>query len=364
MKMTTKQPRRFPALLATLCTAVLLAGGCKELPVEVPKIDVPIPSFALNCPGVTEHAANVDTFLVIGHRGAAAKEPENTIPSMQRALDDGANALELDFCMTSDGEIVIWHDWDPNDAIALAREGGGEGGVLVKPRFPPLGSSVRKPMDEITYDQFRFNYWYVSKAMLSKERVDAEIPTIQKFMDWAHDKDGLYYLMIDVKIPESKSHLTEAMISKMDSIISSYNPKFKWVYMTPRRSVWDIIARLIDGNGLSFDVDLGPGEINGEPCTISSSSYARQRGHGFATTMHPFTWTETPWTTLKRLLMCDLETRDNPEPGEPIVEKVIAATINDREKLECLVDMGIDGIMTDDPGLLRTVAVQKGRKVQ
>jgi hypothetical protein len=62
--------------------------------------------------------------------------------------------------------------------------------------------------------------------------------------------------------------------------------------------------------------------------------------------------------------MCDLETRDNPQAGQPIVEKVIAATINDREKIECLVDMGIDGLITDDPGLLRSVAEAKGKTVR
>ncbi len=357
-----KCSQRSTCLLMATTTFLILASGCKNLPVDVPKIT--LPDFSLNCPGVTEHAAHVDTFLVIGHRGAAAKEPENTIPSFQRALDEGANAFEMDLCMTSDGEIVIWHDWDPNDAIALVREQGAEGGVLVRPRFPPLGSSVRKYMDEITYDQFRFNYWYATKNLFDKQRVDAEIPTLKKFMEWAHDKDGLYYVLLDIKIPESKSHLTEQMVSKVDSIIASYNPKFQWVYLTPRRSVWDIIARMIDGTGLAFDVDLGAGFIDDDPCKISSSSYAELRGGGFATTMHPFEWTESPWTTLKRLLMCDLNRRDNPQPGEVPIEKVVAATINDREKIECLVDMGIDGLMTDDPALLRSVAEGKGRRVR
>ncbi len=44
------------------------------------------------------------------HRGAAAERPENTMPSFERALEIGADALEMDVHMTSDGHIVVCHD--------------------------------------------------------------------------------------------------------------------------------------------------------------------------------------------------------------------------------------------------------------
>lgn len=48
--------------------------------------------------------------LKIGHRGAKAYEPENTILSFKRALELGVNAIELDVRRTKDGEIVVIHD--------------------------------------------------------------------------------------------------------------------------------------------------------------------------------------------------------------------------------------------------------------
>lgn len=48
--------------------------------------------------------------LKIGHRGAKAYEPENTILSFKRALELGVNAVELDVRRTKDGEIVVIHD--------------------------------------------------------------------------------------------------------------------------------------------------------------------------------------------------------------------------------------------------------------
>jgi glycerophosphoryl diester phosphodiesterase len=48
--------------------------------------------------------------LLYAHRGAAAEQPENTIPSFHRAMELGADALEMDAHMTSDGHVVISHD--------------------------------------------------------------------------------------------------------------------------------------------------------------------------------------------------------------------------------------------------------------
>lgn len=48
--------------------------------------------------------------LVIGHRGAAARASENTLPSFQLALDQGADAFELDVHVSADGVPVVFHD--------------------------------------------------------------------------------------------------------------------------------------------------------------------------------------------------------------------------------------------------------------
>jgi glycerophosphoryl diester phosphodiesterase len=47
---------------------------------------------------------------VIGHRGAAAYAPENTIASFRRALELGAEALEFDLRRAADGAAVVMHD--------------------------------------------------------------------------------------------------------------------------------------------------------------------------------------------------------------------------------------------------------------
>lgn len=50
--------------------------------------------------------------LIYGHRGAKAHVVENTMPSFERALADGADGIELDVRTSSDGAVVVLHDPD------------------------------------------------------------------------------------------------------------------------------------------------------------------------------------------------------------------------------------------------------------
>lgn len=47
---------------------------------------------------------------IIAHRGANREAPENTLTAFKRALDAGAQGIELDVHLTSDGHAVVHHD--------------------------------------------------------------------------------------------------------------------------------------------------------------------------------------------------------------------------------------------------------------
>lgn len=49
---------------------------------------------------------------VVAHRGGAALAPENTFLAFDRAVELGADAIEIDVRMTSDGVVVVFHDED------------------------------------------------------------------------------------------------------------------------------------------------------------------------------------------------------------------------------------------------------------
>lgn len=57
---------------------------------------------------------NRKPFAVIGHRGAAGLEPENTIRSIRRAIDIGVDIVEVDVRSTKDGHLILLHDEDFN----------------------------------------------------------------------------------------------------------------------------------------------------------------------------------------------------------------------------------------------------------
>lgn len=92
------------------------------------------------------------------HRGASAEAPENTMPSFRRALEIGVDALELDVHMTRDGHVVVSHDptaermagvpaaWRDLDLAEARRFDLGRGFVLPDGTRPYTG--VRIPTFE------------------------------------------------------------------------------------------------------------------------------------------------------------------------------------------------------------------------
>ncbi len=50
------------------------------------------------------------TFLVIGHRGAMGHVTENTLPSVEKAMEIGVDMIEIDVFKIKTGEIVVFHD--------------------------------------------------------------------------------------------------------------------------------------------------------------------------------------------------------------------------------------------------------------
>ncbi len=81
---------------------------------------------------------------VIGHRGAAADAPENTLASIRAAHAQGARMVEFDVKLTADGQLILMHDDDldrttdghgPVAAATLATIRGLDAGGWFSPGF-------------------------------------------------------------------------------------------------------------------------------------------------------------------------------------------------------------------------------------
>lgn len=93
-----------------------------------------------------------DTFVITGHRGAMAVEPENTLRSFRRAVADGADELELDVHLSRDGQMVVMHD------VTVDRTTDGTGAIADKTweeiRQLDAGQGERVPRLEQIWEEF------------------------------------------------------------------------------------------------------------------------------------------------------------------------------------------------------------------
>ena len=170
--------------------------------------------------------------LVFGHRGASAYAPENTLASFRRALDLGADGIELDVTLTKDGVPVIIHDG------AVDRTTNGKGLI-----------------NQMTFEQVRqldagswFDKKYRGEKIPTLEQVLTEIAPrgivnielkTESLRPWPAKSDNLYRwqrarLSIAVFFGLFENSKLEAAVAKLIEqthtadrvIISCFNPFF------------------------------------------------------------------------------------------------------------------------------------------
>jgi glycerophosphoryl diester phosphodiesterase len=123
----------------------------------------------------TDHRP-LTTVLIIGHRGAAAVAPENTLVSFERALSDGADGIEFDVRLARDGVPVVIHD------STLRRT------ALRQGRIASFSSTELSEMDAGTW----FNLRHPSKAQ--PLYTQARIPTLAAVFESLRKSDCLLYV--------------------------------------------------------------------------------------------------------------------------------------------------------------------------
>jgi glycerophosphoryl diester phosphodiesterase len=116
--------------------------------------------------------------LRIGHRGARAYEPENTLRSFRKALEIGVDAIELDVRKTRDNHLVVIHDAD------VKRTTNGKGLVA-----------------DLTLKEIK---------ELSTEK-NEKIPTLEEALDFIDNKAKI---LIELKETGSEEKVLSAVHSK------------------------------------------------------------------------------------------------------------------------------------------------------
>ena len=301
-------------------------------------------------------------FLIIGHRGAPADEVENTIPSFELALERGANALEFDLCITADHEVVLWHDWDPDTIAAKARHEGLEP-VVAYTSYAPEDEDRQRPVGDLKLSELREWYGYCHKN--SFEPVDSHIPLFDEFIDWyLGEGTPLRALFLDVKIPEERLDLIPPFMQRIKQGLERCGNKTTIVMESMNKKVVKEMQSHLPSVNYSYDIEFPPGIVL-FPGHHSAVKEAIAMGNDYAIAMRPRAITLAPWATYRRLIAHDASHRQHHNEHHPHrrIEGLVGATVNDPEEMECLIDIGINGLQTDLPELLKEIVEEKGLEV-
>ena len=233
---------------------------------------------------------------ITAHRGSSVTAPENTIPAIEKAMEEMADSVEIDVQMTSDGVIVLGHD------ASLKRVAG-----------------VNRSIASMTFaqlEQLDVGSWF------SKSYEGTRIPALSEVLELCSQKIGLNieikYVGKNSELPEKTAEMIKAYGMENQCVVTSTNlPYLRRVKaVLPEVRTGYIISAAYGNFYSSEDIDF-----------ISIRS-------GFVTSA----------------LMQNAH-----EQGKA----VYAWTVNSKSELERLTLLGVDGIITDRPVLAREIVYRE-----
>ncbi len=237
--------------------------------------------------------------LVLGHRGAASEAPENTVAAFRRAMAAGADGVELDVQLTRDRRVVVIHD---DSVTAVTGAPGRVRGMTLEAiqaldagaHFGPAFAGERIPT--------------LGQAL---EAVGSEAIVNIELKGEGIVGDGLEHAV---------AYIVHAHGMDSRVIASSFNP---FRLMRLRAVAPDIPRAMLHGPGtprfvhdLWFLPLVQPDALHPHYSLVDESYMRRARNWGV---------------------------------------RVNAWTVDDPAEARRLLDLGVDGIITDDPGNLRAM---------
>lgn len=271
---------------------------------------------------------DLEEFQVIAHRGASGHAPESTMAAYELAHEWGVDYLELDAQLSSDGEVVVFHD------DTIDRTSDGEGAIN------DYTLEELKALDTGTW----FNEANPDSA--SDDYAGAEMLTLDElFEHFGHD--ARYY--IETKSPQLNPGLEEALVEKLEEhdmiengrvLVQSFEqdsllkvqalnadvPLIQLVWYYPSE---EGDSKLVEWTG----VTPGPAEITDEDFQ-AVADYAVGIGTNYI-------------YDGREVIDADF-IQQAQENGLP----VHVYTINETEEMERLMDMGVNGLFTNYPDRL------------
>jgi len=231
--------------------------------------------------------------FVIAHRGASRIAPENTLSSLKKAKAFHASCVECDVQLTRDYQPIIFHDW------TLHRTSNGVGFVS------------------------RTNYQTIATldvgSWFSREYTGECIPTLRQWLLCAASLPMGINIEIKATSDERAKLLAQMVVSALDEIWKKKLP-------IPLISSFNLFA-LRCVSALSSDYLLG---LNVEKRIVVAKI------PDFVSSVH------LPHEIIDVNYIAELHVTNR---------RVLAFTVNERERVAVLRDMGVDGVFSDNEEL-------------
>ncbi len=300
----------------------------------------------------------VQAFDLQGHRGARGLAPENTLPAFATALTLGVTTLELDINLSRDDAVVVGHD--PVLLPTVTR--GPDGAFLTAP-----GPAIRSlSLAELRrYDVGRLNPDHrYGKGFPEQQPVDGtRMPLLAEvFALAARAGNQAVRFNIETKLsplkpqdsasPEALAEALVAEIRKAGLASRSTIQSFDWRSLRHAAKVApEISLAMLSIESPTFDtLERGkPGAspwLGGLDLDDYAGSVPRLVQAAGGAIWSPF------WRNV---------TAENLAEAQRLGLKVIPWTVNEPAEMVRLIDLGVDGIISDYPDRLRKVLAEKGK---
>ena len=293
-------------------------------------------------------------FDLQGHRGARGLAPENTLAGFRTALDLGVTTLETDLAVTKDEVVVISHDPLLNPDLTRL---DGQWIVTAGPVIRTLTLADLK-----RYDIGRLNpASKYAQQYPGQKPVDGErFPTIEEFFALA-GPDVRFNIEIktnpnkpDLTLdPERFAEVAVAAIRKGKAGARSTIQSFDWRgLLAARRLAPEIATGCLSIESNNFDT-VGRAAAQPSPWLAGLDLKA----HGGSVPRLAKAAGCAVWSPFWRNA-----TAENVKEAQALGLKVVPWTVNNPTDMAQLIDLGVDGLITDYPDRAGPVLAAKGLK--
>ena len=304
------------------------------------------------------------------HRGGRDARPENTLYAFQYALENGAASIECDIQMTADGHIVMSHNPALNPDLATDSEGRRirrHDLYIHKMTLEELQSYNVGHMDPLTE--------YYELHGHTQVQTDAFIPTLRQVFELMRDGGNeVTVLSVEAKTyPDPAQGLMyynspdiSILLGKFLELVDEFGLRSR---VNLRAFDWRVLVRMK--------------ELDPEIETIALYSEQPSWGTPDATTLWLDRDEPSPW--LAGLNIHDFDgdpvraahslgidsvspffkeiTKELTDEAHGFGMKVVPWTVNSVGDMEALYEMGVDGMTTDKPWLMRRFLEEKGERL-